>query len=133
ELWRVRAMPGAVERGSELFYAEPGEALVRMDAAAGEVRWKRRLRGATREGRLWVLPSAVVRALPDEGVALVTDAGTLAFRARLPGGGPEHLAFAAGVLVAGLPAGVRAGGGGGGRGSSEGGVAACGVGGRGAR
>ena len=109
ELWRVRSLPGAVERGSELFYAEPGDALVRLDAGSGEVRWKRRLRGASQDGRLWVLPSAVVRALPDEGIAMVTDAGTLAFRARLPGGGPEQLAFASGVLVAALPAGLLAG------------------------
>ncbi|HYS07870.1 MAG TPA: PQQ-binding-like beta-propeller repeat protein [Myxococcales bacterium] len=108
EVWRVRSSPGAVVRGSELFYAEPGDALVRLDAAGGEVRWKRRLRGAAREGRLWALSSAVVRAIPEEGLALVTDAGTLAFRAKLPGH-PEQLAFASGVLLAALPAGLLTG------------------------
>lgn len=109
ELWRARALPGAAERGAELFYAEPGDALVRIDAASGEVRWKRRMRGATHPGRLWPLPSGVVRALPGEGLALVSDSGTMAFRTKLPGGAPEQLALVSGVLVVGLPAGLLAG------------------------
>ncbi|TMA12949.1 MAG: hypothetical protein E6J86_11575, partial [Deltaproteobacteria bacterium] len=64
EIWRVRAAPGAVSRGSELFYAEQGDALVRLDALCGEVRWKRRLRGAKQPARLWPLSAGVLRDLP---------------------------------------------------------------------
>jgi outer membrane protein assembly factor BamB len=109
ELWRVPALAGAVERGSDLFYAEPGDALIRLDSASGEVRWRRRMRGATHPGRLWAVPSGVVRALPGEGLALVTDLGALAFRTKLPGGAPEHVTFASGVLLAGLTPGLLAG------------------------
>ena len=109
EKWRVNAVPGAVERGSDLYYAESGDALIRLDAISGEVRWKRRMRGGAHSGRLWALPSGVVRALPGEGLALVSDSGSLAFRSKLPGGAPEHLASVSGVLVTGLRAGLLAG------------------------
>jgi len=101
DLWRARSLPGAVLRGSDLFHAEPGDALARIDALSGEIRWKRRLRGARPAGRLWALPSGVVRALPGEGLARVADSGALAFRTKLPGGAPEHVALASGVLLAG--------------------------------
>jgi len=100
EVWRARSLPGAVLRGSDLFHAEPGDALVRIDAISGEVQWKRRLRGARTAGQLWALPSGVVRALPGEGLAQVADSGALVFRTKLPGGAPEHVALASGVLLA---------------------------------
>jgi outer membrane protein assembly factor BamB len=59
------------------------------------VRWNRRVRRG--DARLWAAPSGVVRALPD-GVARISDAGTLAFRAPLPGGAPSHLACGERVL-----------------------------------
>src|SRR6266436_3613881 len=100
EVWRARSLPGAVLRGSDLFHAEPGDALMRIDAISGEVQWKRRMRGARPAGQLWALPSGVVRALPGEGLALVADSGALAFRTKLPGGAPEHVALVSGVLLA---------------------------------
>jgi PQQ-like domain len=106
EVWRARSLPGAVARGPDLFHAEPGDALARLDAVSGEVRWKRRLRGAQAGGRLWALPSGIVRALPDEGLALVADSGTLAFRTKLPGGAPEHVAIASGVILASTSSGL---------------------------
>ncbi|HET9754743.1 MAG TPA: PQQ-binding-like beta-propeller repeat protein [Myxococcales bacterium] len=108
-LWRVPASPGAVLRGGELVYAEPGDALVRIDAASGEVRWKRRLRGALHPARLWALAGGVLRALPGEGLARVGDDGALTFRARLPGGEPELVAAAGSVIVAALRSGLLAG------------------------
>jgi hypothetical protein len=106
EAWRARSLPGAVLRGSDLFHAEPGDALVRVDAISGEVRWKRRLRGARSAGQLWALPSGVVRALPDEGLAHVADSGALVFRTKLPGGAPEQVALASGVLLAATSSGL---------------------------
>jgi hypothetical protein len=108
-LWKVDAAPGAVARGQELFYTEPGDALARIDATTGEVRWKRRMRGAAHPAQLWALPFGVLRSLPGEGLALVTDAGTLAFRAKLPGGAPPEVAAADRVLVAALASGSLAG------------------------
>ncbi len=108
-LWKVDAAPGVVARGLEIFYAEPGDALVRLDAANGETRWKRRMRGAAHPARLWALPGGVARSLPGEGLALVNDAGTLSFRARLPGGAPSELVAVDRVLVAALGTGFLAG------------------------
>ena len=108
-LWTVPAAPGAVARGLELFYAEPGDALVRLDVATGEVRWKRRMRGAAHPARLWALPGGVARALPGEGLAVAADEGTLAFRAKLPGGAPSALLAVDRVLVAALGSGSLAG------------------------
>ena len=108
-LWTVAAARGAVARGSELFYAEPGDALVRIEAATGEVRWKRRMRGAAHPARLWTLPAGVLRALPGEGLALVSDAGALAFRKKLPGGAPAEVVAVDRVLVAALGNGFLAG------------------------
>ena len=107
--WSVAAAPGAVARGPEVLYAEPSDALVSLDAATGEVRWKRRLRGAAHPARLWALASGVLRSLPGEGLALVSDAGALTFRVKLPGGAPEQLAAAERVLVAALASGSLAG------------------------
>ncbi|HUJ29330.1 MAG TPA: PQQ-binding-like beta-propeller repeat protein, partial [Myxococcales bacterium] len=106
-LWQVPAAPGAVTRGNDLFYAEPpgsGDALVRLDLATGEVRWKRRMRGAAHPARLWPLPAGVLRELPGEGLALVKDGGTLGFRARLAG--LESASLVAGLLVASLKGGI---------------------------
>ncbi len=109
EIWRAAALPGAIPRGSDLFYAEAGDAVVRLDAMSGEIRWKRRLRGARHPARLWTLPAGVLRGLPGEGLALVSDSGALAFRCRLPGGAPLEIVRASGVLVAALASGSVAG------------------------
>src|SRR3989454_10101014 len=109
EIWRVRAAPGAVNRGSELFHAEQGDALVRLDALSGEVRWKRRLRGARPPARLWPLSAGVLRDLPGEGLALVGDSGALEFRAKLPGGAPYYVLPLSGVIGAALSSGSLAG------------------------
>jgi hypothetical protein len=108
-LWSVPAAPGAVSRGLELFYAEPGDALARIDVATGEVRWKRRMRGAAHPARLWALPGGVARSLPGEGLAVAADDGSLAFRTRLPGGAPAALLAVDRVLVAALASGSLAG------------------------
>ncbi len=108
-LWTVEAAAGAVARGTELFYAEPGDALARLDVATGEVRWKRRMHGAAQPARLWALPAGVLRGLPGEGLALVSDAGTLAFRKKLPGGAPTEVVAVDRVLVAALGNGFLAG------------------------
>jgi hypothetical protein len=108
ELWRVSASGPAVDRGSDLFYAE-GDALVRLDAISGEVRWKRRLRGTAQPARLWGLPAGLLRSLPGEGLALISDSGSLSFRARLPGGAPREVALVSGVIVASLSTGLLAG------------------------
>ena len=108
-LWTVEAANGAVARGPELFYAEPGDALARIEVATGEVRWKRRMRGAAHPARLWALPAGVLRALPGEGLALVSDAGTLAFRKQLPGGAPTEVMAVDHVLLAALGTGFLAG------------------------
>jgi outer membrane protein assembly factor BamB len=108
ELWRVSASPGALARGRELFCAD-GDAVLRLDATSGEVRWKRRLRGTRLPARLWTLPAGVLRALPEEGLALIGEAGTLTFRAKLPGGAPREVALISGVLVASLTSGSLAG------------------------
>lgn len=108
QLWKVDAAPGAVARGLDVFYAEPGDALVRLDVAAGEPRWKRRLRGAAHPARLWTLPSGVARSLPGEGLAVVNDAGALTVRAQLPGGAPSDLVAVDQVLVCALSPGSLA-------------------------
>ncbi len=108
-LWKAEAAPGAVARGPELFYAEPGDALVRIEAATGEVRWKRRMRGAASPAQLWAIAGGILRSLPGEGLCLVSDAGTLVFRARLPGGAPRQVAAVDGVLVTALGSGLLAG------------------------
>jgi outer membrane protein assembly factor BamB len=109
QLWSVAAMPGAVARGGDLFYCEKGDALVRLDMQSGEPRWKRRLRGALHPSRLWAIEGGVLRALPEEGLALVKDGGALGFRARLPGGAPVAAALVEGVVVAALASGSIAG------------------------
>jgi hypothetical protein len=102
-LWSLPAAPGVVSRGLELFFSEPGDSLVRACAATGEVRWKRRLRGAAHPAQLWPLSKGVLRALPAEGVAFVDDAGALVFRVRLPGGAPNCVVEAPPAVVAALP------------------------------
>jgi outer membrane protein assembly factor BamB len=108
-LWKADAAPGAVARGPELFFAEPGDALVRIEVVTGEVRWKRRMRGAESPAQLWALAGGVLRSLPGEGLCLVSDAGTLSFRTRLPGGAPSQVAAVDRVLVAALGSGSLAG------------------------
>jgi outer membrane protein assembly factor BamB len=109
EVWRVPAMPAALERGPDLLYAEAGDAVARVDALSGEVRWKRRLRGAAHPAQLWTIPAGLLCALDGEGLALISDSGALAFRARLPGGAPRQVALASGVLVVALATGAVAG------------------------
>ena len=109
KLWSVPAMPGAVARGTDLFYAEPGDALVRLDLQTGEPRWKRRLRGAAHPCRLWPIDGGVLRSLPGEGLALVKDGGALGFRIRLAGGAPLSAALLEGEIVAALASGSIAG------------------------
>jgi hypothetical protein len=109
KLWSVSALPGAAARGGDLFYAEPGDALVRLDVQSGEPRWKRRIRGAGHPARVWPLESGVLRALPGEGLALVKDGGALGFRVELPGGAPVAAALVEGVLVVALASGSIAG------------------------
>jgi hypothetical protein len=108
-VWSLSAAPGALARGPDLFFSEPGDALVRVDAATGEVRWRRRLRGAAHPARIWALAKGVLRGLPGEGVALVDDSGALRFRAKLPGGAPacavetrDAIVVATSSIVAGL-------------------------------
>jgi hypothetical protein len=102
-LWSLPAAPGVVSRGLELFFSEPGDALVRACAATGEVRWKRRLRGAAHPARLWPLSKGVLRALPGEGVAYIDDSGALVFRSKLPGGAPGCVVEAPPAVIAALP------------------------------
>jgi hypothetical protein len=101
-LWTLPAAPGLILRGLEVFFSEPGDALVRVEAATGEVRWKRRLRGAAQPARLWPLSKGVLRALPEEGIAFVDDTGVLGFRCKLPGGAPDCVVEAPPAIVAAL-------------------------------
>ena len=115
-LWHLPgagAEPGAAVRtGAGDLFATEGDALLRVDAATGAVKWRRVMRGGG--PRVWAVEGGCARAL-ESGVALVRDAGTLAFRARLDGGAPLHCAVAQGVLLAqlegGLLLGLDAGGG----------------------
>ena len=109
KLWRMSAAPGAVEHDGDLVFSEPGDAVVRLDPQTGEVRWRRRLRAASHPAELWPIAGGVVRALPGEGIAFVTSAGTLAFRTRLPGGAPVQAVLAQGVIVVALTTGAIAG------------------------
>lgn len=108
-LWRVPAAPGAALRDGDLFYAEPGDALVRLDAHTGEARFCRRVRGASHPAQLWPLPGGVLRSLPGEGVAFVSDEGALAWRARLPGGAPSAAISLDGLVLLVLASGALAG------------------------
>ena len=107
-LWKVAAAPGAVARGGELFF-ESADSVVRLESQSGEIRWKRRLRGGGPGAPLWAAPGGVARSLAGEGLAFIDDDGALAFRVRLAGGAPRHLAFAAGVIIAALANGTLAG------------------------
>ena len=82
---------------------------MRLDALCGEVRWKRRLRGAKQPARLWPLSAGVLRDLSGEGLARVGDSGALEFRAKLPGGAPHHVLPLSGVIVVALSSGSLAG------------------------
>src|SRR5207302_11066307 len=108
ELWRLAAAPGAALRGGDVFCSEPGDAVSRLDAHTGELRWRRRLRGARHPAQLWPLSGGVLRALPKEGLASISEAGALAFRVRLPGGSPRLCVQAGGVLLAALNSGSLA-------------------------
>jgi len=91
-IWALPAAPGFALRGTDVFFSEPpdehGGALGRAETASGEVRFRRRLRGATHPSKLWPLSRGVLSGLPGEGVALVDEAGVLRFRKKLPGGEP---------------------------------------------
>jgi hypothetical protein len=99
-IWSMPALPGAAVRGGDLFFSEPGDALVCADAVSGEVRFRRRLRGAAHPGRIWATAKGVLRSLPGEGIAFVDDRGTLRFRGKLPGGEPLELVEVDNVFVA---------------------------------
>jgi hypothetical protein len=103
EAFRAAAAPGAVVRGESLFLSDATDAVARLDAHSGAQRWRRRLRGATHPARVFALPFGVARTLPGEGLAVVTDAGALAFRQKLPGGAPIALSAEDGALIAALP------------------------------
>ena len=106
-LWTLPAEPGVRSRGGELFFSEPGSypkgGLQRVEAATGEIRWKRRLRGAAGAGQLWPLARGVLRGLPGEGLAFVDDNGALGFRVKLPGGEPKCAVEAPPAIVVALP------------------------------
>lgn len=107
-LWQKPCAPGSIVRaasGGDLYLAEPGDGLLRLDPGTGEIHWRRRMRGAPQPAPLWAMPGGVLRGLPGEGIALVLDDGTLSFRTRLPGGAPAHVRLVDGVLVAGLATG----------------------------
>jgi outer membrane protein assembly factor BamB len=100
-VWTSPAAPGFAVRGTDVFFCEPSDALVRADAATGEVRFRRRLRGGAHPAKLWPLSRGVLRGLPGEGVALVDEAGVLRFRTKLPGGEPLCAVEARDALVLG--------------------------------
>ena len=106
-LWHlpgVGAGPGAAVRtGAGDLFATEGNALLRVDAATGAIRWRRVMRGGG--PRAWAVEGGCARAL-ESGVALVRDAGTLAFRVRLDAGAPLHCAVAQGVLLVQLEGGL---------------------------
>ena len=95
EAWRARSAAAARSADDDLYLSDV-DALSRVDPATGEVRWRRRIRRG--DARIWSLPGGVLRALPD-GLARVSDAGTLAFRAPLPFGPPTHVVAAEGVIL----------------------------------
>lgn len=106
ETFRVAAAPGAVSRGESLFFAEHGDGLVRLDVPSGELRFRRRLRGAGHPATLFALPGGVLRSLPGEGFAVVDDAGALLFRTRLAGGAPVAVSLVDGVILIAFAAGL---------------------------
>src|SRR5205807_8311033 len=67
------------------------------------------LRGAKQPARLWPLSAGVLRDLPGEGLALVSDSGALEFRAKLPGGAPYYVLPLSGVIGVALSSGSLAG------------------------
>jgi|GEM_PF-1474947 len=111
ELWERPCAKGSIARelsGGDLYLSEPGDDLVRLDPLTGEVHFRRRMRATAlpdQRVQLWPVPGGVLRALPGEGLAQVSSAGTLGFRVKLPGGAPEHALACEGVLLLGLSTG----------------------------
>src|SRR5439155_15451906 len=70
--------------------------LARADRSlTGAARWRRRMPAAA---QLWALPGGVIRA-STSGLERFPDAGTQAWRSRLPGGAPTEAIHAEGVLA----------------------------------
>src|SRR5207253_1285544 len=65
--------------------------------------------GAKQPARLWPLSAGVLRDLPGEGLALVSDSGALEFRAKLPGGAPYYVLPLSGMIGVALSSGSLAG------------------------
>jgi len=108
-LWHlsgVAAAPDALARasGGEL-YALHEAALVRIDPASGETRFRRVIRGAG--ARIFAVPGGCAVSLSAGGLAMVRDDGALSFRARLTDE-PVALLLGEKVLVAQLPGGQLA-------------------------
>lgn len=115
ELWQKPCAQGFIARAEnrgDLYLAEPGIGLLRLDPGTGETHFRRRMRVAapgSQPLQLWPVPGGVLCALPGEGLAQVTAAGTLGFRLRLPGGAPEQAILLEGVLLLGLATGSATG------------------------
>jgi hypothetical protein len=80
--------------GEDLFVSG-ADSLARIDPFTGAARWRRRMPAAA---ELWAVPGGVIRA-STSGLLRFSDAGTQAFRSRLPGGAPTEALHAEGVLA----------------------------------
>ena len=80
--------------GDDLFVSG-ADSLARIDPLTGAARWRRRMPAAA---ELWALPGGVIRA-STSGLERFSDAGTQAWRSRLPGGAPTEAIHAEGVLA----------------------------------
>lgn len=101
-LWHLAGADASsvcVSGAGDLFVTQ-GDALLRLDPTSGVARWKR----VTKLGApaLAAVPGGCARAL-EGGVAFIRDAGTLAFRSKLPERPLQLLAAEGGLLVAALP------------------------------
>jgi outer membrane protein assembly factor BamB len=94
-IWRAACLSFVRGAADDLYLADT-DSVSRLDPASGDVRWNRRVRRG--DPRMWAGHLGVLRALPD-GIARITDAGTLAFRARLSCGAPAHVACADRAVV----------------------------------
>src|SRR5207245_3756038 len=76
-------------------FVSGADSLARIDPLTGAARWRRRMPAAA---ELWALPGGVIRA-STSGLERFSDAGTQAWRSRLPGGEPTEAIHAEGVLA----------------------------------
>jgi hypothetical protein len=103
-LWHLAGAgthPGSVcVSGAGDLFVTHEDALLRLDPATSATRWKR----VTKLGAhaLASAPGGCARAL-ETGVAFIRDAGTLAFRGKLPEQPQQLLAVEGGLLLAALP------------------------------